>query len=79
MKTNAMSLPAAACAAACKSVSLKEEETTVPSALARSVIASMGYRCMNIDNTSQSTRKTYRDEIGEVIGSTVTINQCAVV
>lgn len=44
MKTNATSLLDAACEAAFRSVSLKEDVTVVPSVLARAVIASTGWK-----------------------------------
>ena len=48
MKTKATSLPVATRAAVERSVSLREEDTTVPSVLARDVMASRGWKAWSV-------------------------------
>lgn len=65
MKTKATSALVAVLAADARSVSLKEDLTVVPSAFARVVIASTGYRevCAMSLHIEQVNHDTYSDEV----------------
>lgn len=69
-KTRATLFPDAAAAAAFRSVSLKDEETTVPSALERFVIASTGYKGVSIRMRRYIGTLAYCDEVRVVVRST---------
>lgn len=71
MKTKATSAPVAAFAAPVKSVSLREDVTFVPSALARALIPSTGYHSEANSASEEVTLAyiTHRDKVWEVVRS----------